>query len=460
KLRANQTNARTLISEVRYLPGVEIRSHGGTGEILHVITASAGSNSVQVLHWVAGQPKDIANNQVRYSLNDHLRSSVLELDQNADLISQEWYYPFGGTACFAARSATEAKYKTVRYSGKERDATGLYYYGFRYYAPWLQRWINPDPAGDVDGPNRYCFVQNSPLIRVDPNGLASQIPKNAHWIWMGDPLPKDFSRNINKFSHINPDYTPTLWISRKTWSEKHQAALENLAGRIIVKNIDEAFDSADIRLISAFERERSGSLHNYAAASDIARVVIVHREGGVYMDTDVTSKFGMPLGQLTAYQGIMKSPRTNAVIAADKGNNYLKSAMEKIKSAYDTNNEEMWKHKRSYNSLGEYSAANSQFNNLYKIKNRNHEQQVKLEGLRDTMSYLRKRDMDHGLGDPSDPKTAPRLRGTIHATGPDMWADILHNVIGHELPPIYFEPIDASAASYIIKPSNLRRDSI
>jgi len=170
KLRANQTNARTLISEVRYLPGVEIRSHGGTGEILHVITASAGSNSVQVLHWVAGQPEDIANKQVRYSLNDHLQSSALELDQNADLISQEWYYPFGGTACFAARSDTEAKYKTVRYSGKERDATGLYYYGFRYYTPWLQRWINPDPAGYVDGMNLFAMVRNRPINFGDQDG--------------------------------------------------------------------------------------------------------------------------------------------------------------------------------------------------------------------------------------------------------------------------------------------------
>ncbi|MGF6200372.1 RHS repeat domain-containing protein [Pseudomonas laurylsulfatiphila] len=170
KLRANQTNARTLISEVRYLPGVEIRSHGGTGEVLHVITASAGSNSVQVLHWVSQPPAGISNNQVRYSLNDHLQSSTMGLDQNADLISQEWYYPFGGTACFAARSATEAKYKTVRYSGKERDATGLYYYGFRYYAPWLQRWINPDPAGYVDGMNLFAMVRNRPINFGDQDG--------------------------------------------------------------------------------------------------------------------------------------------------------------------------------------------------------------------------------------------------------------------------------------------------
>ncbi|MFL1527306.1 RHS repeat domain-containing protein [Pseudomonas sp. O230] len=170
KLHSSQTNARTVIREVRYLPGVEIRSHSGTGEILHVITASAGSNSVQVLHWVAGQPQEIAQNQVRYSLGDHLKSSTLELDQNAGLISQEWYYPFGGTAYWAGRNATEANYKTVRYSGKERDTTGLLYYEFRFYAPWLQRWINPDPAGSVDGMNLFSMVGNSPIVFFDESG--------------------------------------------------------------------------------------------------------------------------------------------------------------------------------------------------------------------------------------------------------------------------------------------------
>ncbi|CAG8872184.1 hypothetical protein PS726_05467 [Pseudomonas fluorescens] len=180
KIRSIQTNARTLVSEVRYLPGVEIRSHGGTGEILHVINANAGSNSVQVLHWVAKPPEDITNDQVRYSLNDHLQSSALELDEQAELISQEWYYPHGGTACFAARSTIEAKYKTVRYSGKERDATGLYYYGLRYYAPWLQRWINPDPAGDVDGLQRYRFVRNNPLTYTDRWGLHPDAHEEAN----------------------------------------------------------------------------------------------------------------------------------------------------------------------------------------------------------------------------------------------------------------------------------------
>lgn len=152
KVSTAQAPGRTLINEVRYLPGLEIRTTAD-GEILHVVTTQAGRNSVRVLHWEAGKPGAIANDQVRYSLGDHLGSSTLELDQQGGLINQENYYPFGGTAWWAARSAVEAKYKTVRYSGKERDASGLYYYGFRYYASWLQRWINPDPAGDVDGLN-------------------------------------------------------------------------------------------------------------------------------------------------------------------------------------------------------------------------------------------------------------------------------------------------------------------
>ncbi|KOG04022.1 putative insecticidal toxin complex protein C3 [Pseudomonas syringae pv. aceris] len=173
KISTAQASSRTLINEVRYLPGLEIRTTAD-GEILHVITAQAGRSSVRVLHWDAGKPSAVENDQVRYSLGDHLGSSTLELDQQGGLISQESYYPFGGTAWWAARSAVEAKYKTVRYSGRERDASGLYYYGFRYYAPWLQRWISPDPAGDVDGLNAYNFVSNNPVMLIDKDGRVGE----------------------------------------------------------------------------------------------------------------------------------------------------------------------------------------------------------------------------------------------------------------------------------------------
>jgi len=173
KIGSTQAQNRTLTNEVRYLPGLEIRTTAD-GEVLHLMTIQAGRNSVRVLHWQAGKPSDVSNDQLRYSLGDHLGSSTLELDHLGQLLSQESYYPFGGTAWWAGRSAVEAKYKTVRYSGKERDASGLYYYGFRYYAPWLYRWINPDPAGDVDGLNFFAFTSSSPITNIDTRGLTGE----------------------------------------------------------------------------------------------------------------------------------------------------------------------------------------------------------------------------------------------------------------------------------------------
>ncbi|RLU10919.1 toxin, partial [Pseudomonas prosekii] len=165
------TASTTHFHEVIYLPGLEIRKRDN-GEELHVITLPSGAGSVRCLHWASGKPGAIDADQLRYSLDDHLGSSLMELDQQARLISHEGYYPFGGTAWLTADSALQASYKTIRYSGKEMDVTGLYYYGMRYYASWLQRWISADPAGDIDGLNLYAMVGNNPVTFLDVMGLV------------------------------------------------------------------------------------------------------------------------------------------------------------------------------------------------------------------------------------------------------------------------------------------------
>jgi RHS repeat-associated protein len=54
--------------------------------------------------------------------------------------------------------------KRYRYTSKERDdSSGLCYYGARYLAPWLARWISPDAVGSVDGLNLYD-VQDAGLL--------------------------------------------------------------------------------------------------------------------------------------------------------------------------------------------------------------------------------------------------------------------------------------------------------
>lgn len=150
KVHSRQTHASTVISETRYFPGLELRCHSATGDTLHLITAQAGRNTVQVLHWAGDTPKGVVNDHYRYTLADHLGSCSLELDSDARVISRETYHPFGTTAFSDTGNSSETSYRTLRYSGKELDATGLYYYGRRYYMPWLQRWVSTDPAGNKD----------------------------------------------------------------------------------------------------------------------------------------------------------------------------------------------------------------------------------------------------------------------------------------------------------------------
>ncbi|ETS29764.1 RHS repeat-associated core [Photorhabdus khanii NC19] len=176
KISEQKTGNSTQQQRVTYLPGLELRTTGSTSKTTEdlqvIIVGEAGRAQVRVLHWESGKPKDISNNQMRYSYDNLIGSSQLELDNEGQIISQEEYYPFGGTALWAARNQTEASYKTIRYSGKERDATGLYYYGYRYYQPWVGRWLSADPAGTVDGLNVYRMVRNNPVTLLDPDGRA------------------------------------------------------------------------------------------------------------------------------------------------------------------------------------------------------------------------------------------------------------------------------------------------
>nr|WP_261278478.1 RHS repeat domain-containing protein [Serratia quinivorans] len=218
-----------------YLPGLELRStkSGDTEtESLQVITVGeAGRAQVRVLHWESGKPAGINNDQVRYSHDNLIGSGQLELDGGGNVISMEEYYPYGGTAVLTARSAVEADYKTVHYSGKERDATGLDYYGARYYQPWAGRWLSADPAGSVDGLNLFRMVRNNPVTLYDPDGL---LPSRAE-TQLRNQVAKEFV------------------------SASHMAAIEQAS---IKMNFAVSFRAAGIATINALEKGAAAKGHD------------------------------------------------------------------------------------------------------------------------------------------------------------------------------------------------------
>jgi RHS repeat-associated protein len=168
----------TRMSDRIYLSGFEIfREYKRDGttvdlerETLHVGDDKRPAALVETTSVDTGLPPFTPTPLIRYQFGNHLGSASLELDDHAQIISYEEYYPYGSTSYQAVRSQTEAP-KRYRYTGKEQDEeSGLYYYGARYYAPWLGRWTSADPAGLVDGGDLYLYVNDNPINKVDENG--------------------------------------------------------------------------------------------------------------------------------------------------------------------------------------------------------------------------------------------------------------------------------------------------
>ncbi|TGZ78084.1 hypothetical protein EX30DRAFT_366172 [Ascodesmis nigricans] len=139
--------------------------------------------SVVVVEKESGQQ----NPFTRFHLTNHVSSSTTELDDTGEVITHEEYTPYGNTTFQSTRS-TSLPAKRYRYLNRERDdETGFYYCGYRYYTPWLGRWLSPDPAGIVDGLNLYTYARNNPVSFSDPTGLDSKSVTANNWVPVAAP---------------------------------------------------------------------------------------------------------------------------------------------------------------------------------------------------------------------------------------------------------------------------------
>ncbi|MFA5500096.1 MAG: RHS repeat-associated core domain-containing protein, partial [Candidatus Omnitrophota bacterium] len=55
----------------------------------------------------------------------------------------------------------------------KEELTGLYYYRYRDYNPETGRFLQPDPLGQLPGPNIYSYCSNNPVNWVDPWGMRN-----------------------------------------------------------------------------------------------------------------------------------------------------------------------------------------------------------------------------------------------------------------------------------------------
>jgi len=143
--------------------------------------------------------KNDGTTSTSYLYSNHLGSTVLSTKENGTLDSSLEYYPYGEEITTISTNTDKL------YTGQRKDdSSNLYFYNARYYNPQTSHFISADKA---EGPNRYAYVGNNPVMRNDPSGNQSASPPiSASGVYggtigygagSGAPiyLPDDFNTN-------------------------------------------------------------------------------------------------------------------------------------------------------------------------------------------------------------------------------------------------------------------------
>ena len=105
---------------------------------------------------------------------DHLGTPGYTVSWATGVETFRRFTPFGSPRSNATENAGGAS--DLTFTGQRDDGSlDLMYYGGRFYDPLVGQFTRPDPLA-VDGPNRFAYVRNNPVSRVDPSGLCSEGP--------------------------------------------------------------------------------------------------------------------------------------------------------------------------------------------------------------------------------------------------------------------------------------------
>ena len=121
------------------------------------------------MRYVYGDKRVVASislqNDISYYHSNNIGSTTLITDVNGSENDYVTYLPFG---LIDEKHSNIEKDLLQKFSGKELDKSGLYYFGARYYDPDLRRFTTPDPAKQFASP--YVYVANDPIKNTDPDG--------------------------------------------------------------------------------------------------------------------------------------------------------------------------------------------------------------------------------------------------------------------------------------------------
>lgn len=246
------------------------------------------------------------------------------------------------------------------------------------------------------------------------------LPRIIHRIWIGSmPTEEQIQILTEARQYVKDSVELWLWTTSSVVSRLPRNNL--LTNNIVIRNIHSLWSHPLTRglpvaqLHSVFERESRGAFNNYAAASDVARLMILYCYGGIYLDMDVLFKTSESclFNDLTGIHGrlgVLQRPNGgigNGVLASTPQSKVVKLCLEKLKELYcsGASGELSWGVKRGYGCM--------------------------------------------------------RMRLTVMMSGPQMIYDTTGTEQFYPIPEsTYFEPIDARGLSYTQYSQLKRRDSV
>lgn len=133
-----------------------------------------------------GMQANAQTDTVTYVYTDLQGTPLVHADAQGNVIARYDYTPYGNPV-----SSLNGAPDGPGYTGHVYDPeSGLVYMQARYYQP-DGRFLSPDPAGlrpgDVYGFNRYVYVNNNPIVSVDPTGMQGCSPRQDNNIGASCP---------------------------------------------------------------------------------------------------------------------------------------------------------------------------------------------------------------------------------------------------------------------------------
>jgi len=160
--------------------------------------------------------------------------TITSLANTSGSLAQAYTFDSFGKQIGSSGSLTNA----FQYTAREFDPeTGLYFYRARYYDPVTGRFLSEDPIRSSLQPNRYKYVRNNPVRRIDTSGMQDNSTDRFHpyhgcrlistlrllmWTSSGAPTPTSGWRFLSSHQE-GPDILVPIATLTCLWGRDYEA---------------------------------------------------------------------------------------------------------------------------------------------------------------------------------------------------------------------------------------------